>query len=59
MLSLKDVASIVGAVACGSIAGRVFVALRGKRWRDSVCGLLFATALIAIALGLLVWNWKK
>ena len=59
MLSLKDVALIMGAVVCGSIAGRTLVALRGKRWRDSVRGLLFATALIAIALGLLVWNGQK
>ena len=59
MPSLGDVALIIGTVVFGSIAGKVLVALRGKRWRDSVRGLLFATTLIEIALWLLVANWKK
>jgi hypothetical protein len=59
VLSLKDIAVTVGAVVCGSLAGKLMIAMRGQRWRDSVRGLLFATALIAIALFLLVTNWQK
>ena len=50
----KAVAEVIIGVACGAVAGKLLVAMRGKRWRDSIRGLLFAITLIAIALALIV-----
>jgi hypothetical protein len=51
---MKVVAQIVFAVVIGYIAGKMFVALRGKNWRNSIRGLIFAMDLIVIALALMV-----
>ena len=56
---LNDILIVVVAVALGSVLGRGLKIIRGDNWRNSIRGMLFATSLIAIALGLLVWNWQK
>lgn len=55
---LKDVIVTVAVVLVGVVAGIALKALRGNRWRNSIRGMLFATALIAIALYLIVSSMR-
>jgi hypothetical protein len=59
---LEEISWILIGLVClqlGSMLGKILVALRGERWRNSIRGLMFATALSAIALYLLVTSWPK
>jgi hypothetical protein len=56
---LEALLVIVPAVLIGSAIGWMLKKLRGDNWRYSVRGMLFATALIAIALYVLISRWQK
>ena len=56
---LEALIVIVPAALLGLVFGWMLKKLRGERWRYSMRGLMFATALIAFALYVLFSRWHK
>jgi hypothetical protein len=56
---LEAILISLAAVAAGTLLGHSLKMVRGENWRNSIRGMLFATALIAIALYLVVSRLKN
>jgi membrane protein DedA with SNARE-associated domain len=56
---LEAILWIIPAVLLGYALGSILKAIRGEQWRNSIRGLIFAMILLAIAVGMLVVNFRN